>query len=204
MKYRCKCCGEMFDEPLNQSEFMGEFWGSKAFDEFSVSPCCRDSYEEVREDDDEDSTDKRAFTVFGKPVGKGRPKFTRRGGYVRAYTPKGTSDYEALVAESYQGEYGNEEKMDCPLKVKILAVFPIPKSLRKADRELAKKDILKPTKKPDIDNIVKVILDGLNGVAYEDDALVVSVEADKRYFPVEQEGFEGFVNVELSRMEGKK
>ena len=203
MKYRCKCCGEMFDEPLNQSEFMGEFWGSKAFQEFSVSPCCRDSYDEVSEDE-EDLSDKRVFTVFGKPVGKGRPKFTSRGGYARAYTPKGTADYESLVAESYNSEYEKEDKMDYPIKVRILAVFPIPKSLRKADRELAKKNILKPTKKPDIDNIVKIILDGLNGVAYEDDAFVVAVEAEKRYSPVESEGFEGYVNVELSRMEDKK
>ena len=39
----------------------------------------------------------------------------------------------------------------------------------------------KPTKKPDVDNIIKVVLDGLNKTAYEDDKQVVKVSLEKIY-----------------------
>ena len=51
--YKCSCCGNTFEEPYEYTECMGEFWGSKAYDTFSVSPCCGEYYTEVSEDDDE-------------------------------------------------------------------------------------------------------------------------------------------------------
>jgi Holliday junction resolvase RusA-like endonuclease len=138
----------------------------------------------------------KKFTVLGKPVGKGRPKFSSRGGFVRAYTPKTTADYETKVAESYKAKYGNSmADTDTSLCVSIRAVFPIPQSMRKAEREKALQDEIKPSKKPDIDNIIKSILDGLNGVAYEDDACVTKVLASKSY--VSDRNCEGFVDIEI-------
>ena len=137
---------------------------------------------------------KKYFTVDGKPVGKGRPKFTSKGGFTRAYTPKSTSDYETKVAEAYRAKYGNSmADTDTSLCVSIRAVFPIPQSMRKAEREKAIQDEIKPLKKPDLDNIVKIVLDGLNGVAYEDDVCVTTVLASKCY--TSDKNCEGFVDI---------
>jgi Holliday junction resolvase RusA-like endonuclease len=74
--------------------------------------------------------------------------------------------------------------------VVINAYYSIPKSTSKKDRELIKQGLKKPTKKPDIDNIAKIILDSLNGIAYKDDTQVVSLTVHKIYY-----GNEPFVDV---------
>jgi len=63
----------------------------------------------------------------------------------------------------------------------ISARFPIPKSTTKRDRQLIMEGKLLPTKKPDGDNIAKVICDALNGVAYEDDTQIVKLVVSKIY-----------------------
>ena len=70
---------------------------------------------------------------------------------------------------------------EIPLRVRILAKFPIPESWSKKNKEKALKGEIKPNKKPDLDNIAKIILDGLNGVAYTDDKQVTSLEIEKAY-----------------------
>ena len=70
---------------------------------------------------------------------------------------------------------------DIPLRVRILAKFPIPESWSKKNKEKALKGEIMPNKKPDLDNIAKIILDGLNGVAYTDDKQVTSMEIEKVY-----------------------
>ena len=111
------------------------------------------------------------FTIFGDPVGKQRPRVTQHG----TYTPKKTKDYEELVKSLYQGPYFG----DVPLCVDVLAVFPIPKSYTKKQRaECLGKPYMK---KPDYDNILKIISDALNGVAYKDDNQIVSAYIYKRY-----------------------
>jgi Holliday junction resolvase RusA-like endonuclease len=67
------------------------------------------------------------------------------------------------------------------LEVYITAFFPIPKSTSKKNRALMLEDKLLPTKKPDSDNIAKVICDALNGVAYGDDTQIVKLVVNKRY-----------------------
>lgn len=114
------------------------------------------------------------FEVIGNIVGKGRPRFTRIGGYVRTYTPKKTHDYENLIKESYTGKM-----YDGALKIRINAFFMIPKSYTKKKKmELPGKVYMM---KPDIDNIAKSVLDGLNGVAWSDDTQVVEMSITKHY-----------------------
>jgi Holliday junction resolvase RusA-like endonuclease len=119
------------------------------------------------------------FEIIGEPVGKGRPKFSSRGGFARAYTPKKTTDYEKKVKECYLDQIGT--KFEGALRVEITAFYPIPKSTSKKNRVKMLRDEIRCTKKPDIDNIAKIILDALNGVAYEDDKQVVSIEVNKMY-----------------------
>ena len=116
------------------------------------------------------------FKIEGQPQGKGRPKFTRDG---HCFTPKATREYENLIAEEYKAAKG--ETLDGYIRVNIKAYYKIPKSTTKINRGKIEAGIIKPAVKPDIDNVVKAILDGLNGVAYHDDSQVVYVDAEKFY-----------------------
>lgn len=121
------------------------------------------------------------FTVPGEPVGKGRPRFVRtyRGG--RAVTPNKTRYYEELVRMEYCWQCSTKFIDTDMLKMHIDAYFSIPKSTsKKRMKEMLEKNI-RPTKKPDADNIIKAIADALNDVAYHDDKQIVDCSISKYY-----------------------
>ena len=119
------------------------------------------------------------FEIEGKPVGKGRPRFKRIGNFVQTYTPASTAEYEKLVKLRFQNAGG--QITDKPVRVGITAFFAPPKSTKKRDRiEMLANRIL-PEKKPDCDNIAKIILDALNKIAYIDDSQVIELVVKKRY-----------------------
>ena len=120
------------------------------------------------------------FFVPGKPQGKGRPRFSRN----VVYTPKETLKYEKLIASCFTGNM-----LQGPLFVDITAFFSIPKSYTKTQKKAIEDGILTPTKKPDADNIGKVVMDALNGIAYEDDKQVIDLRISKIY-SASQEGLE--------------
>lgn len=122
------------------------------------------------------------FTVPGEVVGKQRPKFSTFNGHAVAYTPQKTVNYENLVKLMYT-EQVEEAPYDksAQLCAVIQAYFPIPKSTSKKNRELMLGGYLRPTKKPDSDNIAKSVLDALNGIAFYDDSQIVSLEVKKLY-----------------------
>ena len=123
-----------------------------------------------------------AFTILGEPTGKGRPKFDTRGPYVRAVTPKKTVNYETLVKMEYQAQcdgifFGN----DSALGMKITAYKPITKSTSKRRMLQMIDGLIRPGKKPDWDNVGKIVCDALNGVAFHDDAQIVDGRTVKYY-----------------------
>lgn len=106
------------------------------------------------------------------PIPKARPRMTRSG---HTYTPDKTAIYEKLLASSWQngiitGKY---------LAVSIRFGMPIPQSWSKGKRTMAVGKT--HTSKPDIDNLIKSVLDGLNGIAFEDDARIAAITAEKIY-----------------------
>lgn len=115
------------------------------------------------------------FTVPGKPQGKARARTTKFG----SYTPQNTVLYENYIKLCYQSK--NKECTDKPVSLSINAYFEPPKSVSKAQRQAMLDDLIPPTKKPDIDNIAKVVLDALNGIAYKDDKQVISLSVAKMY-----------------------
>lgn len=119
-----------------------------------------------------------SFTVLGKPQGKARPRFDSRSG--RAYTAKATRDYEEHVRLSYIQSCGNV-RLSGEIEAHIIAFFPIPKSTSKSKLAAITEGKISPTVKPDVDNIIKSVLDALNGLAYKDDSAVVRVSAWKKY-----------------------
>lgn len=122
------------------------------------------------------------FVVYGEPTGKGRPRFTSFAGHARPYTPKKTEMAEAIIRCEYERQVGKLLNFgSVPVRLAIKAYSGIPKAASKAKRlemELAR---ILPTKKPDIDNIVKLVMDSLNGVAWEDDKQVCTLEVRKLY-----------------------
>ena len=121
------------------------------------------------------------FHIEGDPVPKGRPKFRQAGGFVRTYTPGKTVDYENVVREAARAAMGVTDVLETPVGVFLYIRLPIPASYSKKAREACIRGELHPTKKPDIDNLAKSILDGLNGIIYKDDAQIVSLHVKKVY-----------------------
>ncbi len=122
------------------------------------------------------------FTVEGKPQGKERPRFTKRRNKTKCYTPQKTVEYEELVQWEYVRQCKSHYFGDnTPLRMTITIYYPIPTKVSKIDKIDMIGMKVRPTKKPDIDNVVKIICDSLNGLAYRDDAQIVWVVAGKYY-----------------------
>lgn len=122
------------------------------------------------------------FTVPGSPQGKMRPRVVKRGNFVQTYTPDKTVSYENLVKLMYgQEAKGRVFDREKSLRVLIVALYDIPQSTSKKRAELMRIGEIRPTKKPDLDNVAKIICDALNGVAYHDDAQVVDLKVVKYY-----------------------
>lgn len=118
------------------------------------------------------------FRVMGSPMGKQRPRVTKWG----AYTPQKTVNYETLVQQIYMTEVCT--KLEGELEMKIRAYFDIPKSASNKKRLLMASNMIRPTKKPDSDNILKLIADACNKIAYHDDSQIVSATVEKFYSEV--------------------
>ena len=121
------------------------------------------------------------FCIHGDPQGKGRPRFSTVCGHVHTRTPDETVLYENLVKTEYRQQVGVKFPDDAMLDVRIFAYYPIPKSVSKRKRQAMLDRKIRPTKKPDWDNVGKVICDSLNGIAYRDDAQVVDSMVRKFY-----------------------
>jgi Holliday junction resolvase RusA-like endonuclease len=121
------------------------------------------------------------YTVYGEPVGKGRPRFAKRGNFVSTYTPLKTKTYEDEIRMMAKAAMGSSEPLETPVTVAIYIRVGIPTSFSKQKRKDALEGILKPTKKPDADNVLKCFLDGMNEIVYLDDKQVVNIHLTKVY-----------------------
>ena len=124
------------------------------------------------------------FEVIGDIKGKARPRVNTY--TCRAYTPENTKDYEMLIKQYFKLKYPRYVPLENRVSVKIVAQFKVPKTATKKDRALIEEGKLSPTKKPDIDNIVKIILDALNKMAFKDDNQITKIEVEKIYGEVEK------------------
>lgn len=118
------------------------------------------------------------FTIFGQPTGKGRPRFTKTG---HTYTPQATKDYEAAVKCNFISCYPKAAAIEGAVKATIIAFYEIPKSYSKKKRQACINGDIAALNKPDCDNIAKIILDSLNGLAYIDDKQVNDLRVVKMW-----------------------
>lgn len=123
-----------------------------------------------------------AFVIPGTPVGKGRPKFARRGNFVSTYTPEKTASYENLVKVKAQEAMAGRPLIDCAVCVGIhLFVTPPTSWSQKKQFAAVSGNGIYPTTKPDVDNVIKGIFDAMNEIVWKDDKQVVDVVVSKRY-----------------------
>ncbi len=122
-----------------------------------------------------------SVTIPGDPVAKGRPKLTTISGMARAYTPAKTRNYESLVRLAVEQAMTGRSPFDCPLDCEISVFLGVPASWSKKRSAAALLGCVLPTKRPDLDNFTKAILDGMNSVAFTDDARIVDLRVRKRY-----------------------
>ena len=119
------------------------------------------------------------FIVKGRPQGKKRPRFSRISHTV--YTPQETISYENQIAMAFKAGGGRCIPEGQCVAVSVTAFFPVPKSYSKGKRKACIDGYIWPDKKPDIDNVLKVVLDALNGLAYDDDKQVIEAICRKYY-----------------------
>lgn len=123
------------------------------------------------------------FTIPGEPCAQGRPRFSTLGGYVKAIDPAKSRNQKAFV--KYLATTAAKQQgwtyTDLPLYVEIIAYMGIPKSKPKKWRTAAIRGQERPTKKPDVDNLFKLVTDALSGVIYADDKQIVSCRVQKWY-----------------------
>lgn len=131
------------------------------------------------------------FKIPGKIKAKQRPKF----GQGRTYTPTDTINYENYIKILYQQEC--KKHFTGPVKMVITAYFQMPASKIKTERALKKflTELPYPVKKPDTDNIGKIVADSINGIAYKDDSQVVDMQIFKKWSNAEE-----YVEVEIIEM----
>lgn len=119
------------------------------------------------------------FIVKGRPQGKKRPRFSRVSRTV--YTPRETISYETQIAVAFKAGGGRCIPAGQCVAVSVTAFFPVPQSYSRGKRKACIDGAIRPDKKPDIDNVLKVVLDALNGLAYDDDKQVIEVICRKYY-----------------------
>lgn len=112
-------------------------------------------------------------TVPGQPVPKARPRFSSKSG--TAYTPKRTKNFETLIKKHIKPLV--KDIFLGPVHVHINVVFKRPKYMQK---NIYNEGLILHTKRPDLDNVVKAVLDALNSVL-KDDSQVCKLSATKYY-----------------------
>lgn len=113
-----------------------------------------------------------SWYISGVPVPKGRPKFVARGKFATAYTPIKTRRYEKQVALQ-SALHAPKKPFSGPISVTLIFRMPRPKSLPKR--------VIEHIRRPDLDNLIKSVLDPLNKIFYKDDSQIVHLDAKKVY-----------------------
>jgi len=121
------------------------------------------------------------FFIPGEPVAKGRPRVRVVKGRPMLYTPEETRVYEATVFGLAGLVMRGMAPTEAAVSVALDVLLPVPASWSKRKRADALQGLHFAKSRPDSDNYLKAVLDGMNGVVYVDDSQAVRVSAQKRY-----------------------
>lgn len=129
------------------------------------------------------------FTIPGKLRGKGRPRARVVAGHAHIHTDEKTASAEAMVRTMGAGAMAGADLIDGPIHLSVTVNLNRPASWSK--RKRAENPI--PTGKPDLDNVVKLIGDSLNGIVWQDDSQIASLHIVRRFVESGGEQVEVFV-----------
>ena len=121
------------------------------------------------------------YSVPGEPRGKGRPRFAKRGNFVKTYTDAKTVSYEDQIRFYALKAMGDSKVIEGAVRVFVSIRMAVPKSYSKKRREACLNGLEAPLKKPDWDNVAKSICDAMNGIIYVDDTQIVEAHITKQY-----------------------
>ncbi|WP_289020384.1 RusA family crossover junction endodeoxyribonuclease [Desulfobacter postgatei] len=123
------------------------------------------------------------ITIPGKPIAKMRPRFAKRGKFMQAYNAQETEEGKFIAQVLHQIGTGYKP-IGGPVHVDFRFFMPRPKGHYGTGKNAGKIKQSAPkwhTKKPDIDNLEKFVLDCLNEIVFNDDAQIISTTAGKEY-----------------------
>ena len=125
---------------------------------------------------------KISVVVYGKPIAKERPRFARRGKFVKTYNPQETEEGRFMI--NFHNSAKIEKPMTGPLDIECVFFFERPNNHYGTGRNKGELKDSAPkhhTKTPDVDNCLKFVFDSLNGYAWVDDAQIKQVMSSKHY-----------------------
>lgn len=141
---------------------------------------------------------KITLVIYGEPTAQGRPRFTTRGGFPRAYDPAKSRDYKERLKTAAIEQMQGSPPLEGALTLSVRVYRSIPKSMSKKKAESAQWGKLRPITKPDVSNYIKGIEDTLNGVCWHDDSQIVAYkEPFGKYYSTEPR-----VEIEVDELEG--
>ena len=117
------------------------------------------------------------FKVTGEIKTKQRPRATVINGHARVYPPKDTIMYENYIKSEYLRQCGGYSFGKHPVKIIITCFFKLSKQLSEYGETA---ENLPCVTHKDLDNICKLV-DGLNGIAWDDDKQIIDLKATKCY-----------------------
>ncbi len=126
---------------------------------------------------------KISFFIPGEPVAQGRPRATTINGRPRMYDAPKSATYKNMVSMVASQKMLDKDLMNDSVSVIITVQKSIPQSWSKKKQAKAIEGTVRPTGRPDIDNYIKAVFDGLNGVVFKDDSQVTFIGATKQYSP---------------------
>lgn len=115
------------------------------------------------------------FEVPGRPQAKQSMRVARIGGAVRTYQPQKVLNYHALVATF--ARQAIPAPIEGAVALRLAVVVRTPESWSKKRKAALNRAVVRP----DVDNVAKAFLDGMNGVAWLDDKQVVELNVSKTY-----------------------
>lgn len=134
--------------------------------------------------------------ISGTPMVKPRPRgFKTKSGHIAFYTPAKSKNYEHLIRERAEKIF--KKPLQSSLSLTVIFLMPRPGRLIWKNKPMP---ICPCDKRPDIDNLLKIVTDGLNGVAYTDDGQVSVIHAFKRYH-AGGEGPKTIIKIEEDKLE---
>lgn len=123
-----------------------------------------------------------AIAIEGTPAAQKRHRHAKRGNFITTYDP---SSGDKRVMQRQILNSLEMQKATVPLEkdvyLELLFYFEVPKSYSKKKLEELESKNYTYTKKPDVDNLVKLVMDAANGMLWKDDSQVYRITAEKRY-----------------------